>query len=912
MNTKIVSTIFVLLLLCGTIAVAVNFVPNVKSDIMYKLDVYSNPSAVPVANGTGYYTDGSYVELDAVNEYISGNTKYVFSYWDIDNAGSYGDPLDWVYMNTNHNATAHYKTFYKLTFASTPFAALGVTEWIYSAATDWVQTNEMWIESGLVGYVGVKGLSSSPPGVYVDPDKWAYLVKFTGDASGYNDAGWIWWSDAITMTGPKSAGSEWAFMYTLYVNSDPNPPVTNPAGTGWYYANTDVVLTASVYPINWAYEWRLDHWEVDGVTKAGNPITVKMNTNHTAKAFYKAWIFIWLDDDIGNLSGIKDTGKWYEVGAHVFTAPDPVNIDSGHRYGFMYWSKVGSGWTSTSNPVTVTIDATWAGYTLRAVYHMHYYLTIVTDPVGVAAIPGSGWYPAGAVLAGPYVAPDPVDIVAGKSRYKFYRWERTVPPGWIGAVGDVNLVGIIMNQPKTFVAHYDKEYKREWSMSPSTISVAGFPGSDWQKDGTTLNWNAPPTDSTGDFVFYYWKIDGTTYPQGTDTVPITHDHYITGTAYYANQTKIYMDPTTHTEISPAYCHTFDVTVYASNFDANRLVGGQPMDIYAFDIGIKWDPTLIELQSVNLNLASFFAPNGYFLGINEIGSGYYHIVATVKGNFTGFTGTKAMFTMKFHVIADICYNNERTTWIEFDPANRLLSNHLGNPIAPELGWKDCFYKVKANKPMLEIRDHADGDQFVKVDWLVPTVYFSVDVFLLDGVKVHDFYIEVSYNTAQIEVDTVVIANYLKPPYAAYAWWYGGGLVKVWVAQEPSVPLQNGTGLLFTIKFKVIQGLIYTTGGLSFLTSQISINYGELSTYCPDPWLQTTYLGLLGWTGVTYIYNPLPGDLDMDGYVTVLDLQIIIDNYRTGIAMYDIVSGGSGAQPDLYDLVFVALRFGTSIH
>jgi hypothetical protein len=52
--------------------------------------------------------------------------------------------------------------------------------------------------------------------------------------------------------------------------------------------------------------------------------------------------------------------------------------------------------------------------------------------------------------------------------------------------------------------------------------------------------------------------------------------------------------------------------------------------------------------------------------------------------------------------------------------------------------------------------------------------------------------------------------------------------------------------------------------------------------------------------------------MDGYVTVLDLQIIIDNYRSNIAMYDVVTGGSGNQPDLYDLVFVALRFGTSIH
>ena len=921
MKTKLASALFVLLLLCGTIAVSINFVPSAKSDIMYQLDVYSNPSAVPVANGTGLYTDGSWVELDALNEYISGSVKYVFDHWKVDNAGSFSDP-HFVLMDAKHNATAFYKTSYKFT-VNYPWNALWMesfTPYIWQEGLGFVAgtgsngTYWAWIPQYEFVQAGISSPNAFAPfgapwirGKYLEE-----VIIFTNWTNlGYYLSGVYAWSNAgkINMTGPMSANMEMKYNYWLWVNSD-NPPT--PAGQGWYNKDAIATLNAPVHVVNWAYEWRLDHWEVDGVSRVGNPINVTMNTNHTASAFYKAWIWIWLDDDIGNMSGIKDTGKWYMVGAHVFTAPNPVNIDSGHRYGFMYWLKVGSGWTTTANPATIAIDATWAGYTLRTIYHMHYYLTILTDPVGVATIPGSGWYPAGAVLAGPFVAPDPVDIVAGKSHYKFYRWERTVPPGYLGVVGDVNLVGITMDQPKTFVAHYDLEYKLEWSMSPSTISVPGFPGSMWVKNGTVLTWGAPATDTTGNFVFYYWNIDGTTYPQGQSNVLITHNHYITGTAYYANLTKIYMDPNVHTEVSPAYCHTFDVTVYASNFDANRLVSGQPMDIYAFDIGIKWNPALIELQSVNHNLANFFAPNGYFLGINQISSGYYHIVATVKGNFTGFTGTKAIFTMTFHVIADICYNNENTTWIEFDPACRLLSNHLGNSIGPELGWKDCFYKVMALKPMLEIRDHADGDQFVKVDWLVPTVYFQVDVFLLDGVKVHDFYIEVSYDTTQIEVDTVVIANYLKPPYSAYAWWYGGGLVKVWVTQEPSVPLQNGTGLLFTVKFKVIKGLIYTTGGPSFLTSQISINYGELSTYCPAPLLQTTTGGLLGWTGVTYVYNPLPGDLDMDGYVTVLDLQIIIDNYRSGMAMYDVVTGGSGNQPDLYDLVFVALRFGTSIH
>jgi hypothetical protein len=384
---------------------------------------------------------------------------------------------------------------------------------------------------------------------------------------------------------------------------------------------------------------------------------------------------------------------------------------------------------------------------------------------------------------------------------------------------------------------------------------------------------------------------------------------IYGTAYYANKTKIFMDPSYHEETSHAYSNTFDVTVYASNFDANRLVSGQPMDIYGFDIKIKWDPTLIELTNVNLNLADFFAPNDYFIAVNTIDNtaGTYELAATVKGNYTGFSGTKAMFTMTFHVKYDVCYPDSAGTWITYDFGQ--LANHLGNGIGPELGWSSCYYAIKSVMPTLEVRDAVDHDNLIKVDKNVPQTYFDAEVYLNHGVKVYGYYVQVKYDPTQIEAVSVAIADYLKPPPTVYSWSIdkGSGIVYVEVIQDPSVPLQNCSGLLFTIRFKVVQAIYYTIPGPHELMSDISVQYAWLLVKCPDPRYQVLNTDL-GAKNATYLYNPLPGDLDFDGCVTVLDLQLIADNFHKTPPKYDITGDH---QTDLYDLVFVALRFGTHV-
>jgi hypothetical protein len=215
-------------------------------------------------------------------------------------------------------------------------------------------------------------------------------------------------------------------------------------------------------------------------------------------------------------------------------------------------------------------------------------------------------------------------------------------------------------QPWNVTAEYKLQYLAKWKAMPSSITVPGFPGQTWVDNNTWIAYGAPATDTSTQFVFHYWTINSVTYNQGNTTIPLLVCGPIDGTAYYANETKLSMTPDSVYKTSPndGYCTKFNVTITASNFDANRLVGGQPMDIYGFEFRIQWDTSLLEVTNVYLNLDAFFAPNSYFIAKNEIGAGYYLIAATVKGNYTGFSGTKPVFTLTFHVIRDACYNQVR--------------------------------------------------------------------------------------------------------------------------------------------------------------------------------------------------------------------------------------------------------------
>jgi hypothetical protein len=798
------------------------------------------------------------------------------------------------------------------------------TAGIYLTSTGWKDVSEKWVDANTNAWVRVDdllwGSSVGTYGVYICPNQWAGFVNWTGGATGVNVKGpfsgkyWIQ-SNPINMTGPKTGITAWKFFYMLYVTEGSTPPPTDPpsGAQGWYEYCTYVNLTAPDPHLTWNNpgdaRWAFDYWELDGVkqTPSNVNLTVHMDKNHTATVYYKRQSWLTLADNLGNQSEIEDTGGWYDnCMNYTFTAPQHVYRGGGIRYEFVKWRLKNVGKVGDTPTVTLHIDNTYDAGRLIAIYKMQFLLTVTTDPAGIITIPpgpASKYYDSGTTVTINGTDVVPIDAT---SRWKFDKWTAAHAPGWWST--SINYT-TTMDQPKNFTAHYNLEYLMQWDRSPTTITVVGMPSTYWAVNGTMFKFRAKPTDVSGIFQFYYWEIEGTNYAQGKRRVKLLVTGPMTGTAFYANQTAFYLSPSVVDKDAHAdYCTTFEVDVIAANFEADRKVSGKSMAIFAMDFKINFNTTLLRLDGVDLNLDEFWAgvPEGYYTAKNEIDNtaGTYWLSATVQGNHTGFEGTRVIATLTFHIIYAPCYNQGmQIEPITISPLVLMNNEGLyGTQIWPE-HKSGTWYLITPPKPVMEISDTYDGDNSVIVHRNAPTqTTFEVDVWLLYGIKVHDFWVKVTYNDAQIEVVDVTIADYLKPPYKALSWWKGSGWVVVSVAQEDppdGAPLQNCSGILFSIKFKVVQSIFWKKTGPFHLTSTIAVDSSSyISVRCPTPTTITPAK-----ISCSFTYNPQVGDVDFDGEVTVLDLDLVAQNYCTG--NYDITGD---SHTDIYDLVIVALNFG----
>ncbi|MGB9741472.1 MAG: PKD domain-containing protein, partial [Candidatus Bathyarchaeales archaeon] len=82
--------------------------------------------------------------------------------------------------------------------------------------------------------------------------------------------------------------------------------------------------------------------------------------------------------------------NWYNESVEVtLTAPDTVQVSTGIRYKFTYWTVDDASQGEGINQITVLMDK---NHTAIAHYKTQYYLTVKTDPAGITTIPGEGWY----------------------------------------------------------------------------------------------------------------------------------------------------------------------------------------------------------------------------------------------------------------------------------------------------------------------------------------------------------------------------------------------------------------------------------------------------------------------------------------------------------------------------------------
>jgi hypothetical protein len=183
---------------------------------------------------------------------------------------------------------------------------------------------------------------------------------------------------------PSSITWNWKTQYLLTVLTDPaglNPqPTRNPSGepgdSWWYEASTDVTLIAQSV-INYTFS----NWDIDGTSKGSgvNPVTINMNTPHTATAHYSPPFSVSI----------------YPLSASI-SVSSPVSFTSTISGGKSPYT---CQWYLDNNPVPGTNSTTWTFKpTSKGIYYIYLKVADVmgktaqseTAKITVAIIPVGG------------------------------------------------------------------------------------------------------------------------------------------------------------------------------------------------------------------------------------------------------------------------------------------------------------------------------------------------------------------------------------------------------------------------------------------------------------------------------------------------------------------------------------------
>jgi hypothetical protein len=356
----------------------------------YYLTVFSSYGSPTPASG--WFDSGANITA-SVTSPVSGptGTQYVCTGWsgtgNVPPSGS-SSSVNFI-INQPSNITWNWKTQYFLTVTS-PYGTTGGQGWYDSGATAYASLNSGTFDHGN----GTRRL----------------FTQWGGDASGMNYAQ----SNQIIMSAPKTAIANWKTQHLLTVVTDPSgltpQPTRNPAGeagpaNGWWYdASTSVTLTAQPvtgYPFN--------RWDVDGSLKTvgENPISVSMNTPHTATAHYTQAITYTLAVT-ATASGATNPAQGTYTYSGGITVDVTATPSAGYR--FDHWVLDGSN-AGTVNHISVLMDK---NHNLQAVFAETHTLTISVSQGGTTN-PAVGTYT--------YQTPTDVSVTAIPNvNYQFDHW----------------------------------------------------------------------------------------------------------------------------------------------------------------------------------------------------------------------------------------------------------------------------------------------------------------------------------------------------------------------------------------------------------------------------------------------------------------------------------------------------------
>jgi nitrous oxidase accessory protein NosD len=352
--------------------------------------------------------------------------------------------------------------------------------------------------------------------------------------------------------------------------------------------------------------------------------------------------------------------------------------------------------------------------------------------------------------------------------------------------------------------------------------------------------------------------------------------------------KLYVDPETKEVWTPAECTEFNVTTVIEGVT----------DLYGFEFKLTWNSSLINLVRINVKVNQIWT--NYFIAHNETWHGpdctdWYWLAASATAPTTeGFDGTAILVELTFHIKYDPCYPDACSTPIHF--VDVKLSDSYADPIP--IWVQDGLYQIRSSKPKLEIKPASTTINKYQD--------FPVEIWLRNATKVYSYAFEVCYNTTILDVANVVIhPGFLPGPYLIKSLQINeiNGSVYVELQEADNAPPANGDGLLVTITFRATEIAIWKKGQNNTLHSLIEFKSWKLDVKCPEPRILKD--DLVGIENAEYWFTPVPGDVNSDGVVNVVDLRMVAMKWgSTAPEILKLVDLNCDSNVDIYDLVLVA--------
>jgi len=253
------------------------------------------------------------------------------------------------------------------------------------------------------------------------------------------------WSDGSTKTSVGLLGTEGLVLkaqfdtqYFLDASTEPLGIATF-AEKAWHTSGSEVSL--SVPNLG---RYRFLHWILDGEVIPADTLSVTMDRPHTAKACYEQVIFevnvssdpvvsdVVVDGQRFPASSQPVVYDWTRNQTHWVWVADTIVEKGQVRYTFREWSDGLADVNRSLNPR--------ADMSLKALFDTHYYLSLSTQPDGLASIEGDGWY-----IKGTTRRIDPPQVKG----YRLLGW--TVDGGTVPGT----TLTVTMDRPHVAVARYE-------------------------------------------------------------------------------------------------------------------------------------------------------------------------------------------------------------------------------------------------------------------------------------------------------------------------------------------------------------------------------------------------------------------------------------------------------------------------